>query len=555
MADFNKISRTWLCSVLFTDIVNYSSQSVELQMKWKARFNGYLAEAIQDVPESERVILDTGDGAAICFLGAPEVAMFAALELWHFLLLDEREQDAQLRVRIGINLGPVRLVKDINGAQNAIGDGMNAGQRVMSFAAENQILVSQSYFEVVSRLSDDYKTLFTLKGVETDKHVREHTVYRLSPPGVEQSQFSVPPLPAASARTADSRRTSPSPERAAQGAPVNHNENRARTGTRSIALAAGGIVLALVAAGAAWRFFRPAAPGNPNSSAASAAKGQASDTRAAAVPGNAAQAPANTPPPAAGVATSANAPTSIDKPATPRRSPPDRSRPGNPPGNKAEATESPIPTPAPAPAGDARAAYDDGLRLLDDDNAAGAARRFDEAIRAQPDFVDAYVERAEARRRLVRYELSLEDCNKIIRLKPDEPRGYNCRGFGRQLLKQYEASLTDFDEAIHRNPNFALAYGNRGTTYNLLQRYDRALQDFDKAIRLLPRNPLLHIKRGNAYSNLKQYDKAIQDYTAGIRLQPNNMNAYRLRALAEEASGDTAGAAADRVHIRTSRMK
>jgi tetratricopeptide (TPR) repeat protein len=69
----------------------------------------------------------------------------------------------------------------------------------------------------------------------------------------------------------------------------------------------------------------------------------------------------------------------------------------------------------------------------------------------------------------------------------------------------------------------------------------------------MPRNPLFHIKRGNAYSNLKQYDKAIRDYTEGIRLQPNNMNAYRLRALAEEASGDAAGATADRAHLRVSR--
>ena len=78
MSDINKMNRTWLCSVLFLDIVNYSSQSVELQIKWKDRFNGYLANSIRDVPDDERVILDTGDGAATCFLGAPEAAMFGA---------------------------------------------------------------------------------------------------------------------------------------------------------------------------------------------------------------------------------------------------------------------------------------------------------------------------------------------------------------------------------------------------------------------------------------------------------------------------------------------
>src|SRR6202044_1408813 len=210
MADMNKMNRTWLCSVVFMDIVNYSSQSTELQIKGKERFNGYLASAIKNVPEDERVILETGDGAATCFLGAPEAAMFTALELWHSLLLDEREQQPPFKVRIGINLGPVKLVRDINGAPNAIGDGMNAGQRIMSFAGENQILVSQSYFEVVSRLSDDYKNLFTLKGVETDKHIREPPVYNLSPPG----QVSIkPPLQAIPLPVAASSPPSAAPER------------------------------------------------------------------------------------------------------------------------------------------------------------------------------------------------------------------------------------------------------------------------------------------------------------------------------------------------------
>jgi class 3 adenylate cyclase len=280
MADINKMNRTWLCSVLFMDIVNYSSQSVELQIKWKDRFNGYLANAIKDVPEDERVILDTGDGAATCFLGAPEVAMFSALELWHSLLLDEREQQPQLRVRIGINLGPVKLVRDINGAPNAIGDGMNAGQRIMSFAGENQILVSQSYFEVVSRLSDDYKTLFTLKGVETDKHIREHTVYHLSPPGAQHSPVSlVTPQPAVPLPAAASHHSSASPEtvapKIAEVAPESHPGTKARRNL-AIPLLVGGIALVVVAAAVAWHFTGSAAPAKPS--------GQISVTSPAPVP-------------------------------------------------------------------------------------------------------------------------------------------------------------------------------------------------------------------------------------------------------------------------------
>jgi hypothetical protein len=68
-------------------------------------------------------------------------------------------------------------VKDLNGQMNIIGDGINVAQRVMSFARPGQLLVSRSFYEVVSCLSRDYMNLFRHEGSRTDKHVREHEVY------------------------------------------------------------------------------------------------------------------------------------------------------------------------------------------------------------------------------------------------------------------------------------------------------------------------------------------------------------------------------------------
>jgi hypothetical protein len=184
LEDHHKI-RTWLCSVVFLDIVSYSKQSVEIQMEWKERFNRYLAVGIQELAENDRVILDTGDGAAICFLGDPEAAMFCAMKLRSFMVDEEAARGGGMRCRIGINLGSVKLIKDINGNLNAVGDGINVAQRVMSFAGDNQILVSRSFYEVVSCLSDSYSALFKYGGVRKDKHVREHTVYDLLAPGSE----------------------------------------------------------------------------------------------------------------------------------------------------------------------------------------------------------------------------------------------------------------------------------------------------------------------------------------------------------------------------------
>lgn len=168
-------NRTVICTVVFIDIVEFSKKAVAEQLRIKEQLNQLLAAALKNVPAKDRIILDTGDGAAVSFLGEPEDGLYLGLALRDALAAG----NSTLQLRTGINLGPVRLVRDINNQPNIIGDGINVAQRVMGFAATNQILVSRSYYEVVSALSGDYAGLFSHEGVRTDKHVREHEIYAL----------------------------------------------------------------------------------------------------------------------------------------------------------------------------------------------------------------------------------------------------------------------------------------------------------------------------------------------------------------------------------------
>ena len=185
-------NRTFIGSVVFVDIVAYTKTSVSEQLVLKDRFTSLLADSLKDIAPDQRIILDTGDGAAMSFLGDPEDALFVSMHMRDFLQrtyadLGLPENAAQedidigpqgaLSVRIGINLGPVKLLRDINGHPNIVGDGINVAQRIMSFARPGQIVVSRSYFDVVSVISDEYAKLFKYEGSRTDKHVREHEIY------------------------------------------------------------------------------------------------------------------------------------------------------------------------------------------------------------------------------------------------------------------------------------------------------------------------------------------------------------------------------------------
>src|SRR5260221_726044 len=84
----DQANRTFICSVVFIDLVGYSKKPVSEQIRLKTSLTTNLSEAIKDIPVNDRIILDTGDGAAISFLGDPEDALFVTLSLREKMIAD-----------------------------------------------------------------------------------------------------------------------------------------------------------------------------------------------------------------------------------------------------------------------------------------------------------------------------------------------------------------------------------------------------------------------------------------------------------------------------------
>ncbi|MEP7154761.1 MAG: TonB family protein [Betaproteobacteria bacterium] len=190
-------NRTLVLSVVAVDLVGYSRKSVAEQMSLKEDFNRVLLEAIADIAVADRIILDTGDGVAMGFLGDPEDALFVAMYMHDAINRDSSGSPSGSMdsgaIRIGINLGPVKLATGAGGHPNIIGDGINVAERIMGFADPGQLTASHAVYEVMSRMSDHYATLFQYLGVHTDKQVRSHDVYMIgkSPAAFRQAQRGV----------------------------------------------------------------------------------------------------------------------------------------------------------------------------------------------------------------------------------------------------------------------------------------------------------------------------------------------------------------------------
>ncbi len=205
----DRLNKTSICSIVFLDMLEYSKKSVSEQIAEKTLFNSLVAEALKDVAQSDRIILDTGDGVAVALMGEPEEALFVSLTIRDAILNNNKTSKSPISIRTGINLGSVRVVKDLNGQLNILGDGINVAQRIMTFAEPNQIMVSRSYYEVTSRLTQEFNSMFTYSGVRQDKHVRDHEVYLIKPSATAPNP-DVPPINSQTKPASDTQQASSS---------------------------------------------------------------------------------------------------------------------------------------------------------------------------------------------------------------------------------------------------------------------------------------------------------------------------------------------------------
>src|SRR5881227_177253 len=135
-----------IAHILFTDIVGYSKLLSDEQQK----LFGLLNEIVRDTSQfrsaeaaNKLVRIPTGDGIGLAFFTTVDVPVRCALEISRKL-----REHPELKLRMGINSGPVDQVSDVNDQRNITGVGINMAQRVMDCGDAGHILLSR-------RVADD----------------------------------------------------------------------------------------------------------------------------------------------------------------------------------------------------------------------------------------------------------------------------------------------------------------------------------------------------------------------------------------------------------------
>jgi tetratricopeptide (TPR) repeat protein len=171
----------------------------------------------------------------------------------------------------------------------------------------------------------------------------------------------------------------------------------------------------------------------------------------------------------------------------------------------------------------------------------GAITAYDRALKINPNYAAAYLNRGQARYFSRDTKGALEDLNQALRISPNNVEALLIRSFVRKQLGDAQGATDDLNQVMRRNPISATDYSSRGTARSFSGDRRGAIEDFNQALKLAPNNPFTYLSRGNTYQRFKDYQSAMADYDQALRLNPNFLGAYNNRATIRLILGDNQG--------------
>ena len=148
-----------------------------------------------------------------------------------------------------------------------------------------------------------------------------------------------------------------------------------------------------------------------------------------------------------------------------------------------------------------------------------AIAEYSRSVSLKADYADAYISRANARRRKGDFSRAIEDYTRALGLKRDYAEVYNYRGFLYAQRGDTSRAIADYTQAIRYKADYTDAYFNRACAYAETRNWDLSIADFTQVIKLEPSNWIAYNQRGKAWDGKGDRLKAAEDYAASEKLQ------------------------------------
>jgi len=208
--------------------------------------------------------------------------------------------------------------------------------------------------------------------------------------------------------------------------------------------------------------------------------------------------------------------------------------------------------------------FEEGEQALNEQKYKMALAHFNECLRQDPYYLDAYYSRAIAKEHLNDTKGALTDYNIFLNSKPDNTEALFNRAVIRFQQDQFDLARQDFLKLLKLPPVetntvyfrqdrfgggtdkiFTSTSGGKATLYNYLgmidiknKQYKEAIVSLDSALRLEPKEPNYFVNRGMAWAKLRDTTAAIADYQHALTIEPNHPLATHNLAVIKRAKGE-----------------
>ena len=117
-----------------------------------------------------------------------------------------------------------------------------------------------------------------------------------------------------------------------------------------------------------------------------------------------------------------------------------------------------------------------------------------------------------------KFEEAIEKYTQAIAADKELTNAYMQRAYTYIRLKDYTNAVTDYTEVIEQNPKNSFAYLSRGSAYNKMKKFNKALTDFNKILETNPKDQEAYNNRGWAKKGLGDKTGACKDWKKSKKL-------------------------------------
>lgn len=185
-------------------------------------------------------------------------------------------------------------------------------------------------------------------------------------------------------------------------------------------------------------------------------------------------------------------------------------------------------------------AFRQGNELLVKGEYQQALDKYDEVLRIDANYVEAWTNRGYAFAGLQKYAQMHASCSSATAIEPEDVYAWNCQGEALYNLKRYQDALAAFDRAIAIDSFDPAFWINKSDALVSLTQHKKALVAIDRAIQLLEAKKqsdgLDKVKgelttawsyKGKALLTNKQYQEALEAYERALTYSPEHLTALQ----------------------------